>query len=303
MSDREPQCALAGCSQRLCTGRAEVLYRLPNFDVLRCRDCRIVFRNPFPDEDELRRIYEDPTYHASVYFSGDPSGKPGPEESIQESVLDRVRDLLPASRQPRLLDVGCGSGRFLARARALGFDVTGIELSRSLAARVSTELGVGVIQGEFTRVDLDHGAFDVVSMWDLLEHTLDPVAALTHARELLSPGGVLLILTIDCSSLFNSLAHLVWRATAGTWTRPLELLYDRRHNYYFDRPTLDRLLSATGFEVIDRRAHRAHLRRWLSDPPGAAIGVAGEIIDAISVVTGRLYRQLLLCRPIPRRKS
>ncbi len=298
MNGGERQCALAGCSERLCTGQAEVLYRLPNFDVLKCQECGIVFRNPFPDDDELQRIYEDPAYHASAYFSGDPSGKVGPEEAIQQSALDRVRDLLAVSGQPRLLDVGCGSGRFLARAHASGFDVTGIEFSQALADRVRAELNIDVIHGEFTRVAIDRGPFDVVSMWDLLEHTLDPVAALMRGRTLLARGGVLLILTIDCSSLFNTLAHALWRATRGTWTRPLELLYDRRHNYYLDQPTLDHLLSATGFEITERRAHRAHLRRWLSDPPGAAIGMAGEFIDAISAVTGRLYRQLLLCRPI-----
>ncbi|RMF23065.1 MAG: class I SAM-dependent methyltransferase [Deltaproteobacteria bacterium] len=297
MSNGRPQCALASCQESICAGTAEVLYHLSKFDVRKCADCGIVFRDPFPDEDELRQIYEDPAYHASTYFAGDPSGKAGPEERLQEIVLNRLHDLLPRGERPRLLDVGCGSGRFLERARRHGFEVAGVEFSEALATRVRSELGIDVIRGEFTSTEIDRGPFHVVSMWDLLEHTLDPVAALLRARALLADGGLLLVLTIDYSSLFNVFADALWRISAGNFKRPLELLYDRRHNYYFDRRTLDRLLRAADFEVVERRSYRAHLGRWLADPPGPVMLAAGEVVDALSVVTGRLYRQLLLCRP------
>jgi 2-polyprenyl-3-methyl-5-hydroxy-6-metoxy-1,4-benzoquinol methylase len=135
----------------------------------------------------------------------------------------------------------------------------------------------------------------VITMGDVLEHTTEPGPVLDRARELLAPGGVLVVFTIDAASLFNAVADFAWRSTFGRLTRPLELLYDKRHNHYFTGRTLRTLLTRHGFRVEKAATHRAHLGRWLSEPASPLVLAGAEVIDLLSVPLRRPYRQLLYC--------
>ena len=165
----------------------------------------------------------------------------------------------PAPRQakPRLLDIGCGTGLFLALARDSGFDVEGIEISERLSKLAQSHYGVPVTCGEFSSITLREAVYDVITMWDLLEHVVDPVAVIRRCRALLRPGGRVVIFTIDSSSLFNAIGDLGYRLSGKSWARPLELLYDARHNYYFTPETLDTVLARGGLHATARTSHRA----------------------------------------------
>lgn len=298
------RCVLEGCG-----GRAEPLYRLERFSVYRCASCEMMYRWPLPDEQELRDLYEDERYHASAYFSDQATSRRGPEFRIYDDAIGwlRVRGSgtpgsggaagRGAGDGPALLDLGCGSGAFLSLARDAGWRVEGVELSRALCERVSRSLGLDLHQGDFMDCELPPGGYEVITMWDFLEHVVDPPAVLRRARELLVPGGALIVLTIDSSSLFNSLGHLAYALTGSRLSRPLELLYDARHNYYFTTDTVERVLAGAGFRVEHRRAYRAYLGRWLSEPAPAWLRLAGGIVDLASVLARRQYRQLLYCSP------
>jgi hypothetical protein len=78
-------------------------------------------------------------------------------------------------------------------------------------------------------------------------------------------------------------------------TRPLELLYDKRHNHYFTARTLRTLLARHGLAVAHAATHPAHLDRWLSEPASRFVLAGASVIDALSVPLGRPYRQLLYC--------
>lgn len=136
-------------------------------------------------------------------------------------------------------------------------------------------------------------------MWDLLEHVNDPQAALAAARRLLAPDGVLLVFTIDSASLFNLAGDALWRASGGRAVRPLKLLYDARHNFYFTRPALTRVLADAGFTPERWRADRAYLGRWVSEPAPWYLFAGGYVVDLASMAIGRPYRRTVYCRPHP----
>lgn len=260
----------------------------------------MMFRDPLPTAADLRRMYDDPDYHGSAYFADvdDGAAQRHPEHEIYDAALAE----LAARRAPgadgnrgTLLDVGCGSGAFLKRAAAAGWSPTGVELSRDLAAAARRNHGLSVIEADFATAELPGGAYDVITMWDFLEHVVDPVATLAHARRLLAPGGVLVVFTIDSSSLFNVVGHVSYRATLGSWTKPCELLYDERHCFFFTASTLAALLASCGFRITNRLTFRAHLSRWLSRPVSRPVRFASEVIDICSTLVGRPYRQLLVC--------
>src|SRR5205807_2163563 len=121
--------------------------------------------------------------------------------------------------------------------------------------------------------------FDVITMWDFLEHVLDPESVLAKVRRLLVPGGVLLVFTIDSTSLLNRVGGFLYHASRRRAVRILELLYDFRHNYYFTKPALAALLERSGFRIERWRAHRAHLGRWLAEPAPWYLFAGGLVLD------------------------
>lgn len=291
----EPRPAPAACAA--CGGTAlRVRYRLRPFDVWTCAACGIGFRHPQPSPEALVDMYEDERYLASRYFADTRTdeSRESPEVRIFRRGLAELAALTPAGGR-RLLDVGCGPGVFLDLARAAGFSVAGIEISSSHVASARDRLGLDVRQGDFREAPFADVSFDAVTMWDFLEHVGDPCAALAEARRLLVPGGVLLVFTIDCDSLFNIAGDALYRATGGRVQRPLELLYDARHNIYFTRPGLARLLQTSGFTVVHWRSDRAYLGRWVSEPAPWWTMAGGAVLDLVSQVVRRPYRQTALC--------
>jgi 2-polyprenyl-3-methyl-5-hydroxy-6-metoxy-1,4-benzoquinol methylase len=287
------------CVLRSCPGTAKVRYSLSRFKVHRCERCGLMFRQPFPTTAELEAMYSDPQYHGSSYFHTkiDPRN---PEVKIFSRTLDWLgRASAEEGLTPEtLLDIGCGSGTFLRMARRRGWAVEGVEFSAELASRARDEFELDIADGDFLKAGLTRGAYDVIAMWDLLEHVIDPEAVLARARRLLAPGGRLLIFTIDSASLFNVIGHVAYKATLGGLSAPLELLYDARHNYYFTERSLARLIQSAGLGVEDSERHRAYLGRWVTEPTPVWIRAGGALVDFASLMIGMPYRQLLYCRPI-----
>lgn len=284
------------CAVATCPGRATIRYELPRFSVCVCDTCGMLFRDPLPNAAELRAMYDDVAYHESPYFAREWSPDAvdtSPEVKIQQRALTQIADELGAGVPRRVLDVGCGTGAFLRLARSAGFEVEGIELSERLAERARTEAGLVVHQGDVLEQTLPAESYGLVTLWDVLEHVLDPDAVLASLGRSLAPGGRILVLTIDSASLFNRLGALAYHASGRQLQRQLELLYDARHNYYFTRRTLHDLLERTGFDPVRTTPHRAHLGHWLAEPAPAWMRFAGALIDAASVPTGLQYRQLV----------
>jgi 2-polyprenyl-3-methyl-5-hydroxy-6-metoxy-1,4-benzoquinol methylase len=284
-------------------------YRLRAFDVWFCGECGAGFRDPQPGAAEVVAMYEDERYHASPYFiDGRGQARESPEISIYRRALGDLVRLAPSTdashgeergvHRGRLLDVGSGSGVFLDLARMHGFRVSGVEISSRHVAEARRRFDPDVWQGDFLAAPHAPSSFEVVTMWDFLEHVADPAAALAWAHRLLVPGGVLLVFTIDSDSLFNLAGDVLHRLAGRRATTVLELLYDARHNHYFTRPALSRLLGEQGFRIEAWRADRAHLGRWLSEPAPRLVVGGGVLVDWLSFLVGRSYRCTALCRRV-----
>jgi 2-polyprenyl-3-methyl-5-hydroxy-6-metoxy-1,4-benzoquinol methylase len=299
-------------------GAAIVLHcRLRRFSVYRCTACTLRFRHPLPDAAELRTMYEDERYHESVYFENARAGYDtnAPEVRIYRRALDDLAapptravphagtvppepGSVAAAASRRLLDVGCATGVFLDLARAAGWEVRGVELSTRHADYARATFGLDVWQGDFLAAPFSPASFDAITMWDFLEHVLDPRAVVAQARRLLAPGGMLLVFTIDSTSLFNRLADVLQSVSGGRFARPLELLYDARHNYYFTATSLRRLLADGGFRVERWRADRAYLGRWLAEPAPWYLVAGGYGVDLLSLPLRLQYRRSAFCRRV-----
>ena len=203
------------------------------------------------------------------------------EEEGRRRTARRLLDLLGAhSPRGHLLEVGCGHGLLLDEARRRGYDVEGLELSVQAARYARETLGLSVRETALEDAELDHARYDAVLAVDVLEHLDDPVAALERMCALLAPGGALLVVTPDPSSLMARVAGSRWWA------------YLPAHFCLIPRETLRRLICANGLVVAEDVPYVSSftLKYWLA-------GVSergGRAAGAITYLAARLPRTLML---------
>lgn len=125
------------------------------------------------------------------------------KDAIARDVRDRFIPRLP--EQARLLDVGCGNGEFLLAASRVGFISHGLDTSTAAVALCEQE-GLSAEVADFFSLDVD--PVDAVTMWDVIEHVPDPLAFLARARDLLNPGGFLVVKTPAVNALSFRLVQL-----------------------------------------------------------------------------------------------
>ncbi len=201
--------------------------------VVRCRGCGLVYTNPRLLEqsiDEAYAVVEDPTYVA--------------ETEGRRLTFAKSLDLLGDYRagRGRLLDIGCYTGVFLLIAQSRGWKAVGLEPSR-WACRLARQQGLEVHEGTIAEAPWPTQSFDVITMWDVLEHLANPLEDLRRVRSLMMSGGHLALTTVDLDSLSA-------RLFGSRWWWLMEM-----HLYYFTRDTVTQLLNKAGFEVLDVQPH------------------------------------------------
>jgi 2-polyprenyl-3-methyl-5-hydroxy-6-metoxy-1,4-benzoquinol methylase len=179
---------------------------------------------------------------------------------------ERDTALIKAHRRGgRLLDAGCGTGEFLDVAEKNGFSSLGVEPSAKASAIAGARHRV--IRGEFQDAVLPERSFDVITLWSVLEHVLDPAAVLRRVRALLKEDGVVALRVPDVRGLLPKLALGLYRVTLGRATVPLRVLYQLDWHYKhftgFDRGTIVKLMNAHAFEILEFRRENSFERRGL----------------------------------------
>lgn len=166
--------------------------------------------------------------------------------SIITALLPPVRNNAAASvmfvrrGKGKLVDIGCGDGRFTAWMKALGWDVTGIEPD-GLAARRAERLGVPTICETLEAADVLPAAYNVALMGHVIEHIDRPADALRKIHSMLKPGGYLVITTPNVESLGHRAFKRFWRH-----------LDTPRHLLLFSMSSLCNLARTVGFEITFR---------------------------------------------------
>lgn len=209
----------------------------------------MLFRADLPGAAELQEIY------GRSYFRADAGDTQGQgyvdylgEEANHRANADARLELLERYVAPgRLLDVGAAAGFFVAEAAKRGWDAAGVELAEEMASFGRDRLGAEIRTTSFADLPLEPESLDALTMWDYVEHSVDPAGDLRRAATLLRAGAVLAISTGDIASLAARVSGKHWH-----------LMTPRHHNFFFSKGVLERALRDAGFEVL-YRAHRASL--------------------------------------------
>ena len=237
---QQPACLLCGSAAAALLVEAPDRLNLagPRYRVVRCAACGLCFTSPRPDPAGSVRFYP------ADYAPHQPGRlRPRPVRWWKRPRAAGRRNfesegILPFG-QRRLLDVGCGGGSFLHRMQALGWNVTGLDVSAAAVQRIRTQLGLRAVVGTLPHAELTGGRFEAVTLWQSLEHFHQPLAALRQVHELLAPGGrvYLSVPNIDSGP---------FRWFGAAWLG-LDL---PRHLVHFTPATLRRMLDAAGFADV-----------------------------------------------------
>jgi 2-polyprenyl-3-methyl-5-hydroxy-6-metoxy-1,4-benzoquinol methylase len=255
----------------------------------RCAACRLIFPYPFPSREEMVRRHQSEEYAAHPYFSAGEALADGDGLAFHQCLLAALLQHLPGGG--RLLDIGAGTGDFL-RLAATRFDVAGVEPSSHLAQRIRERLSCPLHVGPFETYQPDT-PFDVVTMMDIIEHAADPRALVRHAFEVLKPGGLLFVCTVDSRALLYGLSPIIWRLSAASSMLGylLRRIYCYQHNWYFNRDVLRATVETAGFRVLDHQGYEFPLDRLREN----AVVIAGlRAIYAIQHLLGANTEQYLL---------
>ena len=243
--------------------------------LVRCRPCGLLYKDPPPAEFVLLH-YED------VYGQDTVSGR---IDEHRRAVFERFLVEVRPFGTRRLLDVGCGSGQFLALARAHGWTTEGVEVSPRGAALARTR-GLTVHPD---LAQLPDACFDVVTLWNVVDFFLRPVEQLAEIHRVLAPGGLVFVRTPNAA--FQLAA---WRLSrVVVWPPSLARLVADAHFFQplvWTAPTLRRLLLTAGF--IDVRVRNSPLTpgdpyRGVSRRRARFVAAVKSLVHSLA---GGLYR-------------
>lgn len=215
-------------------------------DVYTCPTCSVRFVYPIPSPANLMEIYSVDYFQRGNKYSD----QPGEHDYNGTEHLRRVRFIKQQRPSGRLLDVGCALGGFLNTARNAGYDVQGIELSQHAAAAARAKHDLDISATTVQAAHLPDAAFDIVTLWDVLEHLPSPLTTVTEIARILRPGGLLVFTTGNIASRWAHLLRSRW-----------QLLTPPQHLTFHTPQSVRHLLDACGLSLtnIQHRGKRTTL--------------------------------------------
>jgi len=220
---------------------SDILYQVPGeFTLQSCSKCDLMYLSPRPTPEAIGAYYPD---EYICYRPPIEQEKWGIMRWIRRRKLVKRRQLIERygnKSMGAVLDVGCATGLFLHEMEQSGWHVTGIEPISSAAEYARQQFDLEVFEGRLSKAPYQESSFDVITFWDVLEHTYHPSQELADAASLLRPNGLLVLSIPNWDSVERHLFKHHWHG-----------LDSPRHLYVFTHETLTTYLNNAGFLVLD----------------------------------------------------
>lgn len=224
-------CNLCGSS------KAKVLISEGPFNIVQCKQCGLVYKNPRLSEEEMLEEFISKSIslqHKRVIWYDS-------KIELFKKNLERIERY---SSKGRMLDVGCGYGTFLKMAKDNGWQVRGVEITNPAYKYVKEKLGLNIFKGTLKKAHFPDEYFDVITLWDLLDQLNDPFAELLEINRILKRDGLVIFRMRNVT--FHFITHLMFGKLVEKLkiNPPIFLLYG------FSRRTVEKMLSKAGFRNI-----------------------------------------------------
>lgn len=262
------------------------LFVKDGFRHVQCPRCGLIYVSLILREDVMEKYWREELAWTGVLNSG------------PQMELDRLKylyglDLIACRlKGRRLLDIGSGPGGFVRLAGEAGWKAAALEFNQASSRKLEAE-GYQVIVKQLEMADLPPDSYDLISLWEVLEHLPDPGNMLAEARRVLNPEGLLLILVPNVKSLVTRLLHEKSNTFGG-----------HSHLNHFGPETLSALLERTGFKTLEMETVITELgtinnHLAFEDPYG---GEAGPFWEGLTpeLIHGNMWGSRLLAVAAPR---
>jgi SAM-dependent methyltransferase len=209
-----------------------------DYYVCQCDDCKLTFIDPMPSENELTNMYPDDFYAYQDFFEDKKKAH------VIKSIIKKILLLSIGTKDPTfenpgcVLDVGCGSGKFLYDMREKGWNVYGVEVNVNAAKLGKNAAGINIFAGNLHNASFPDNYFDYIRSNHSFEHIVNPHETLSEIYRILKPGGSLLIGVPNVDGLNSKVFKSHW------WYRGVPV-----HTYGYSVSTLSRILEQHSFKI------------------------------------------------------
>lgn len=252
-----PACGAAGSDRN---------YRVDDYALFRCVDCATEFLVLIPGGEPYTQNYWD-AYKFQAYGNADSQADYGDRYT---SVFSEVRKY--TSTTTEILDIGCGIGNFLDWANNNGHHAVGAEIDPP-AIEEARRRGFEVHEIDTMTEEIEDASVDIFTMWDVIEHLVEPLPAVQAAVPLLRPGGLAVFETPDVKFPLRPISIALRKIAEPI--RYSDVLYFAGHRTYFSAEGLGTLLEAAGLEVmthVSMRSPGAKMKNLFTNMDSGASG-------------------------------
>lgn len=223
-------------------------YQIESYLLFRCRLCRTEFLVPDPAASTDEVTYWD-DYKFQLYSA----------ETVRQQYEDRYESVIKLVQDRNdpimsVLDVGCGIGNFVNWAQSRGMIAYGVDVDAD-AVDFARNRGLSASLFDDLADHVNPDSVDVVTLWDVIEHTSDPHQLLQRAIPYLRPGGFALIETPDVTFPVRPL--LIAQRKVVEPIRWSDMLYYADHRVYFSPRGLSTLMARSGLEIVEQLGMRS----------------------------------------------
>lgn len=216
------------------------------FPLFDCDNCGFRFTNQFPSEEKIQPYYDSPQY---ISHSDTKNGLTNQLYHLcRKRMLTKKINLISKYSPPykenitaRLLDIGCGTGYFLDKARTNGYEISGIEKDKQSRKFAKNKFKLNV-NDESALWSIEPNSFDIVTLWHVLEHLQHLNEVVSKLNNILKPEGFLVLALPN----YNSYDAKVYKEHWAAYDVP-------RHLWHFTPNTVEKLLTKHKFKVIARK--------------------------------------------------
>jgi 2-polyprenyl-3-methyl-5-hydroxy-6-metoxy-1,4-benzoquinol methylase len=201
---------------------------------VRCKNCNLIYMNP------MEKVSKTNEYYSKAKNTHAPTIR----ECYLRTAKSQVRLIQKYAGGTNLLDIGCAQGFFLFSASKAGYTTKGIEISQDAVAYAIKEFGLDVEAKPFEELRFPENHFDVVTLWQVLEHVPYPLMMLKEVHRILKPGGLVVASTPNIGGIPAKILRKRW------WD------IKRLHLNQFTTKTLANILQNAGFKNMSAVSYR-----------------------------------------------
>lgn len=203
-------------------------------NILQCNKCKIMFQRRDTITNNTAEVYNIDYFQGKVYKNYFNEELERKQRFVKK--IELINYYLP--QEGRVLDIGCAAGFFLKVMKDIGYDAYGLDISSTAYDYLMNHYDFKIFRGDIFEAEYKDKLFDIITLWDVLEHLIDPELVLDEIYRILKKQGVLVIETLNIDSLNFKLLQNRW-----------PLFFPDYHLFYYNKKFLIKLLNKIGFTV------------------------------------------------------